>query len=90
MNHVTEEMIEQKLVRNLYRLRKGYPIGLHADPRCKLIGFCAIGQVNWGGQDDPPSLGDVYVGKKCQHYRKINRMLRNACENLGLPFINMD
>lgn len=87
--HVDVDMIEAKLKRHWFRLRSELPVALHAWPACKKEGFCAIGQVDWSGDNDPAPIGDVFVGKKSEHYLNINEMVREACKRLGLKFINM-
>ncbi|XZE35345.1 hypothetical protein SH501x_000835 [Pirellulaceae bacterium SH501] len=87
--HVDVDMIETKLKRHWFQLRSGLPIALHAWPRCKKDGFCAIGQCDFTKDTDPSPIADVYVGKRYQHYMKINEMVREACERLGLKFVNM-
>lgn len=61
--YVTQRMIFDKLIINqVIIMRSKMPVGLHADTRCKLDGWCAIGIVD-RNSGVFMSFGDVYVGK---------------------------
>ncbi len=87
---ITKEIIKQRLDRCYFvLLRQKLPIGLHSSPTCRSERFCAIGQIDWASGNDPKPLLDVFCGEGLKHYHKINRMLREACDELGIPFMNM-
>lgn len=86
---ITVKMLEQKLVWNYFALSGRLPVSLHAWPRCKLPGFCGIGEIDLETDDEPKPIGDVYVGKSFEHYDAINDMLKQACERRGFKYLNM-
>lgn len=97
MQAITKDDIRQRLARRRFQaIACGYRIGLHAWPRAEHKTpsgwpdphWFGIGPVNWGGEP-VPAWYDIRLSNVDRDYQAIDRMLREACAELGIDHIYM-
>jgi hypothetical protein len=88
--NVTVDQIVKSLRRRQIEIwQSKLPVGLHSDPKCGNHKFCGVGLIDWGSGNDPKPFFDVYTGADYKHYRKVNAMVKAACEEIGVSFMDM-
>jgi hypothetical protein len=100
MTTVTKADLVKRLNR-LACLANGLPIGLHCWPRGEhwMVdedgrrhphpNWFGIGPIAWGDDNTPPAWFDLRLNDTDREYREVNRILYEACKEVGLAFINM-
>ena len=89
--YVTVAEIVSRLEKR-YWATGGHPIGLHCWPKTEHADkahWFGIGPVNWGIDDDLPAFFDIRIQDIDYGYAAVNRMVREACKELDLEYINM-
>ena len=100
LNYVTKDILVKKLERRACMAGK-LPIGLHAWPRAEhwMVDeagnrhahpcWFGIGPVDWGNDNSPPAWFDIRINDTDHGYHAVNRILAEACAEVGLRFISM-
>jgi hypothetical protein len=88
-NVTVEQLVKSLTRRQIDIWQSGLPVGLHADPKCKNQKFCGVGLIDFAKGKDPKAFFDVFIGVDFKHYDKVNAMVKVACEEIGVSYMDM-